>query len=79
MLSNFLTTLNIKCNSLRAARRLVMQIPLLFSISDIIKSGIGLAIWIAGLVTWIVIFQNNRAAWGAFGDQISFLIPLGRP
>ncbi|KAK3738519.1 hypothetical protein QZH41_012048 [Actinostola sp. cb2023] len=46
---------------------------------DLIKSGIGLAIWIAGLVTWIVIFLNNRASWGEFGDQISFLIPLGQP
>lgn len=50
-----------------------------FSVSDIIKSGIGLAIWIGGLTTWIIIYQNNRAAWGAFGDQISFLIPLGQP
>jgi presenilin enhancer 2 len=52
---------------------------MIFFVSDIIKSAIGLSIWIAGLTTWIVIFQNNRAAWGAFADQISFLIPLGKP
>ncbi|XP_031562490.1 gamma-secretase subunit PEN-2-like [Actinia tenebrosa] len=47
--------------------------------SDIVKSAIGLIIWIAGLTTWIVMFQKNRAEWGYYGDKISFLIPLGRP
>jgi len=56
-----------------------IAIYIIHCVSDVIKSAIGLAIWIAGLVSWIVVFQRNRSEWGAFGDQISFLIPLGQP
>ena len=45
----------------------------------VIKSICGTVVWIAALTAWIVTFQQNRAAWGEFGDKISFLIPLGEP
>ena len=43
----------------------------------VIKSICGTVVWIAGLSAWISVFQSNRAAWGEFGDRMSFLIPLG--
>ncbi|EDO46097.1 predicted protein [Nematostella vectensis] len=47
--------------------------------SNVIKSFIGFSIWAAGLSTWIVMYQTNRASWGELGDTLSFLIPLGEP
>lgn len=47
--------------------------------SDVIKSGIGFLVWFAGLTAWILIYQKYRASWGATGDMISFVIPLGEP
>lgn len=44
---------------------------------DVIYSAIGTLFWTIALITWIVIFQTNRAAWGATADYISFIIPLG--
>ena len=46
---------------------------------DLIGSLVGFLVWFIGLTTWITIYQNNRASWGATGDKISFLIPLGEP
>ncbi|XP_017836631.1 gamma-secretase subunit pen-2 [Drosophila busckii] len=43
----------------------------------VIYSAIGTLIWTIALITWIIIFQTNRAAWGATADYISFIIPLG--
>ncbi|KAG5674866.1 hypothetical protein PVAND_004811 [Polypedilum vanderplanki] len=43
----------------------------------VIMSGIGTLFWIIALTTWIIIFQTNRIAWGEFGDELSFIIPLG--
>ena len=48
-------------------------------ISDVIRSVIGSVIWIAVIVTWVVIFQLKRAEWGATADYISFIIPKGEP
>ncbi|XP_021001874.1 gamma-secretase subunit PEN-2 [Parasteatoda tepidariorum] len=45
----------------------------------VIRSAIGAAVWAAGLITWIVIFQLNRADWGEFADSLSFIIPVGIP
>ncbi|XP_018567449.1 gamma-secretase subunit pen-2 [Anoplophora glabripennis] len=45
----------------------------------VIFSAIGSAIWFMLLVTWVTIFQLNRASWGAFADHISFIIPVGTP
>lgn len=44
----------------------------------VIRSGIGTIIWIIGIITWVTVYQLNRANWGALGDSISFLIPLGK-
>jgi len=54
------------------------QILFLF-FSDVIKSGIGFLVWVAGLTAWILIYQKYRASWGEIGDRISFVIPLGEP
>ncbi|CAB3999118.1 Gamma-secretase subunit PEN-2 [Paramuricea clavata] len=40
---------------------------------------IGFLVWFIGLTVWISVYQKNRASWGATGDMISFLIPLGEP
>jgi presenilin enhancer 2 len=40
---------------------------------------IGFLVWFIGLAVWISVYQKNRASWGATGDMISFLIPLGEP
>lgn len=45
----------------------------------VIYSGIGAILWTAALVAWIVTFQTQRAAWGEFGDSISYIIPVGIP
>jgi len=44
-----------------------------------VLSGLGAVIWIIGLTTWICIYQTHRAAWGQGGDDISFVLPHGRP
>lgn len=45
----------------------------------VIKSILGTIVWIAGMTTWITVFQTHRASWGEIGDRLSFLIPLGQP
>ncbi|KAK0166800.1 hypothetical protein PV327_004283 [Microctonus hyperodae] len=45
----------------------------------VILSGIGAILWAIILLSWIVTFQTQRAAWGEFGDAISFIIPQGIP
>jgi len=47
--------------------------------SDVIRSAIGAVLWLAVIIAWIVIFQVNRAAWGATADSMSFIIPKGIP
>lgn len=47
------------------------------SFVDVIYSAIGTLFWTILLITWIIIFQTNRADWGASADYISFIIPLG--
>nr|CAD7402860.1 unnamed protein product [Timema poppensis] len=44
---------------------------------DVILSAIGALIWVAGLTTWIVTFQTQRAQWGETADYMSFIIPTG--
>ncbi|KAK6168512.1 hypothetical protein SNE40_021028 [Patella caerulea] len=43
----------------------------------VIRSMIGTLIWIAIMITWVVIFQLNRSKWGATADYMSFIIPKG--
>lgn len=50
-----------------------------FCVADVIFSALGTVVWIAAIVTWVVVFQVNRASWGKFADDISFIIPLGTP
>ncbi|XP_067634009.1 gamma-secretase subunit pen-2 [Eurosta solidaginis] len=44
----------------------------------VIMSLIGAFLWTAIIISWVVIFQTNRAEWGEFADHISFVIPAGR-
>jgi len=44
----------------------------------VILSAIGTSVWTVGLVAWVAVFQINRSSWGAFGDNLSFVIPTGR-
>lgn len=48
-------------------------------VPDVILSGIGALLWTAVLLAWVITFQTQRAAWGEFGDSISYLIPEGIP
>ncbi|KAL5020360.1 hypothetical protein ScPMuIL_003252 [Solemya velum] len=45
----------------------------------VIRSMVGTLIWLAIITTWVVIFQLNRASWGATADYMSFIIPKGMP
>ena len=42
-------------------------------------SGVGCLIWTAALISWIVVFSQYRAEWGATADYMSFNIPIGKP
>lgn len=53
--------------------------PVLSTFTDVIYSTIGSLVWLIAIVTWVTIFQLNRASWGEFADRISFIIPLGTP
>ncbi|XP_023943370.2 gamma-secretase subunit pen-2 [Bicyclus anynana] len=44
----------------------------------VILSGVGTLVWATALTTWAVAFQLQRVAWGATGDALSFIVPLGR-
>lgn len=48
-----------------------------FFFQDVIMSAVGALLWAIGLGTWITIFHMNRAAWGEYADNLSFIIPLG--
>ena len=41
-------------------------------------SMIGFLAWMAVWVVWVSVYQTQRANWDAFGDYISFTVPLGR-
>lgn len=43
------------------------------------RCGFGALLWILVLSVWIIVYQTNRVRWGAFGDNISFIIPTGSP
>lgn len=45
----------------------------------VVRSIVGAIIWSSVLITWIVIFQTNRADWGEIADRMSFIIPTGIP
>ncbi|XP_038219865.1 gamma-secretase subunit pen-2 [Zerene cesonia] len=44
----------------------------------VILSFIGAIVWVIILAGWVTAFQLNRVAWGAVGDSLSFIVPLGR-
>lgn len=44
---------------------------------NILCSGVGALVWIIGISVWVGLYTTHRASWGATGDAISFLIPLG--
>ncbi|XP_018334302.1 gamma-secretase subunit pen-2 [Agrilus planipennis] len=45
----------------------------------VVLSAVGTLVWIIIVIGWVLTFQLNRAKWGEFADDISFIIPLGRP
>ncbi|BFZ25482.1 hypothetical protein BsWGS_28521 [Bradybaena similaris] len=45
--------------------------------SYVIWSIVGTLVWMAIIITWVVVFQVNRASWGITGEQLSFIIPSG--
>ncbi|KAF2352123.1 Gamma-secretase aspartyl protease complex presenilin enhancer-2 subunit [Trinorchestia longiramus] len=45
----------------------------------VIVSGIGAVLWLAGIITWCVVFSLKRSEWGEFADNLSFYIPKGVP
>jgi len=45
--------------------------------TDVLRSGVGAFIWIVALISWVVVFQTQRVAWGDLGDELSFIIPTG--
>ncbi|XP_044017774.1 gamma-secretase subunit PEN-2 [Aphidius gifuensis] len=45
----------------------------------VVKSAIGAILCFSILFAWVVIFQTQRAAWGEFGDSLSYIIPEGIP
>jgi presenilin enhancer 2 len=47
--------------------------------SYVIWSMVGTVVWMALIVTWVMVFQLNRASWGIQGEYLSFVIPSGEP
>ncbi|XP_033757803.1 gamma-secretase subunit PEN-2-like [Pecten maximus] len=45
----------------------------------VIRSIIGTVIWLAIIITWVIVFQSNRVTWGIIGDRLSFVLPRGIP
>lgn len=39
---------------------------------------IGFLVWVMVVVIWTSVYQTQRADWGAAGDYISFIIPVGK-
>lgn len=47
--------------------------------ADLLISFASMAFWVVVIAVWASIYQANRASWGATGDSISVVIPLGQP
>ena len=45
----------------------------------VLMSMVGTLIWTVVFVLWTIVYQTQRAKWGAFGDYISFWAPKGIP
>ncbi|XP_059138472.1 gamma-secretase subunit PEN-2-like [Physella acuta] len=43
----------------------------------VIRSMIGSVVWMAIIITWVVIFQTHRTSWGVAGENLAFIIPTG--
>eukprot|EP00045_Choanoeca_perplexa_P000766 m.16010 g.16010 ORF g.16010 m.16010 type:complete len:95 (-) comp10527_c0_seq1:206-490(-) len=44
--------------------------------SMVIVSALGAVVWMAALIAWAIIYQNNRADWEN-GDKLAVVIPRG--
>ncbi|CAG9794616.1 unnamed protein product [Diatraea saccharalis] len=44
----------------------------------VLLSASGALVWAVALIAWVTVFQLQRASWGATGDALSFIVPLGR-
>ena len=42
-------------------------------------SFVGVLAWSAVIAIWVSVYLTQRPSWGAAGDQISFVVPLGIP
>ena len=40
---------------------------------------IGTFLWTVAIISWVTVFQLNRVSWGVTGENLSFIIPDGRP
>ncbi|GFN85369.1 gamma-secretase subunit pen-2 [Plakobranchus ocellatus] len=45
--------------------------------SYVIRSLIGSAVWLAIIITWVIIFQLKRVSWGVTGEMFTFILPSG--
>ena len=45
--------------------------------ADVYRSLIGLVLFAIPFIVWFIVFQVERASWGATGDTLSFTIPRG--
>ncbi|CAH2056047.1 unnamed protein product, partial [Iphiclides podalirius] len=44
----------------------------------VLMSAGGAAVWACSLAAWVSVFQTRRVTWGAIGDSLSFIVPLGQ-
>ncbi|KAJ2943275.1 hypothetical protein O0L34_g12080 [Tuta absoluta] len=44
----------------------------------VVLSALGSVAWAAVLAAWVAVYQTQRVSWGATGDTLSFIVPLGR-
>lgn len=40
---------------------------------------VGFLVWLVVFIVWVAVYQTQRPHWDAFGDYISFTVPLGKP
>lgn len=45
----------------------------------VVISGLGTFVSTLVIAFWVYLYQTRRSEWGAFGDDISAIIPRGKP
>ncbi|KFD53042.1 hypothetical protein M514_06158, partial [Trichuris suis] len=45
--------------------------------SYVVLSFIGAILWIVGIAFWAHVFLSGRVGWGATGDEMSLILPIG--